>query len=243
MKSLHTLNVIYWKEVQEIANSPILYAFLSIGAFVVGALFFLGLTIEPAPNLRLLTINLSLVLSLLIPAIGMRMIAEEAKQGTLEMLLTMPIQVRDLVIGKFLASFTISSALLVYSLGCAFVLEWLGTPDWGAIFAALCGQGLCLSLGVSVVLFASSLTKEPTAAALLGSVFLLGFWCVDAIIDGLGTSVDVMWLVNMKKLSLMAHLSPFSKGIVDVRDIFWFLFLTGLFLWWTTMVLEQKRCQ
>ena len=130
--------------------------------------------------------------------------------------------------------------VLLCSLLCAGVLAWLGSPDWGAIVAALLAQGLCLAFMLSVAMFASVLTTEPIAAGLLGALLLLPFWMVDS----LGQTIETLWIRHLfEDLSLLQHLVPLSKGIVALPDMFWFVGGTGIFLWATERVLEWKRCQ
>lgn len=237
--SRQTMSVLN-KELQVAFASPLVYVFWFVSALLVGLFFYLGLVVSPEPNLRLLTVNLALSNIVLMPMMGMRMFAEEEKQGTLEMMLTLPGSLWTFVVGKFLMGMLLSTIVLFTSLLCAFILAWFGTPDWGAIASALMGQGLCLAFSLSVAIFASVLTKEPIAAGLLGALLLLPFWMVDSI----GQTVDTVWVRQLfQDLSLMQHLIPLSKGVVAVSDVFWFVGGTGFFLWATERLLEWKRCQ
>ena len=228
------------KEVQVAFASPLVYVFWSVAALLVGLFFYLGLVVSPEPNLRLLTVNLALANIVLMPMMGMRMFAEEEKQGTLEMMLTLPGSLWTLVLGKFVMGFLLSMMVLFCSVLCVGVLAWLGTPDWGAILSALAAQSLCLAFSLSVAIFASVLTKEPIASGLLGALLLLPFWMVDS----LGQTIETVWVRQLfEDLSLMHHLIPLSKGVVAISDVFWFVGGIGFFLWATERVLEWKRCQ
>ena len=236
--SRQTLSVV--KEVQVAFASPLVYVFWFVASLLVGLFFYLGLVVSPEPNLRLLTVNLALSNIVLMPMMGMRMFAEEDKQGTLEMMLTLPGSLWTFVMGKFLMGMLLSAIIVITSLLCAFIVAWFGTPDWGAIFSALIGQGLCIAFCLSVAIFASVLTKEPIAAGLLAALLLLPFWMVDS----LGQTVDTVWVRHLfQDLSLMQHLVPLSKGVLAPSDIFWFMGGTGFFLWMTERLLEWKRCQ
>ena len=237
--SRQTLSVVR-KEVQVAFASPLVYVFWFVASLLVGLFFYLGLVVSPEPNLRLLTVNLALSNIVLMPMMGMRMFAEEEKQGTLEMMLTLPGSLWTFVMGKFLMGMLLSTIIVITSLLCAFIVAWFGTPDWGAIFSALIGQGLCIAFCLSVAIFASVLTKEPIAAGLLAALLLLPFWMVDS----LGQTVDTVWIRQLfQDLSLMQHLTPLSKGVLAPSDIFWFMGGTGFFLWMTERLLEWKRCQ
>ena len=237
--SRQTMSVLN-KELQVAFASPLVYVFWFVSSLLVGLFFYLGLVVSPEPNLRLLTVNLALSNIVLMPMMGMRMFAEEEKQGTLEMMLTLPGSLWTFVVGKFLMGMLLSTIVLFTSLLCALILAWFGSPDWGAIASALMGQGLCLAFSLSVAIFASALTKEPIAAGLLGALLLLPFWMVDSI----GQTVDTVWVRQLfQDLSLMHHLVPLSKGVVSLSDVFWFVGGTGFFLWATERLLEWKRCQ
>jgi len=228
------------KELQVAFASPLVYVFWFVSTLLVGLFFYLGLVVSPEPNLRLLTVNLALSNIVLMPMMGMRMFAEEEKQGTLEMMLTLPGSLWTFVVGKFLMGMLLSVIVLFSSILCGLVLVWFGSPDWGAIASALMGQGLCLAFCLAVSIFGSVLTREPIAAGLLGALMLLPFWMVDS----LSQTIDTLWVRQLcQDLSLMHHLIPLSKGVVSLSDVFWFIGGTGLFLWASERLLEWKRCQ
>ncbi len=228
------------KELHVALNSPLLYVFWMASALFVGMFFYLGLSVSAEPNLRVLTINLATANILLIPLIAMGMLAEEEKQGTLEMLLTLPGGLWRIVLGKFIAGMILSAGMWVCSLLCIGVLSHLGTPDWGAIATAFVGQVLCTAFCLSVSMFASGLTKEPIASGLLAILCLLPFWMGSGLIQ----SVDAGWIRElMSDLSLLNHLTPLSKGVLDLTDVVWFIGGTGYFLWLTVRLLEWKRCR
>ena len=237
---MNAIGVVFTKEVRVLLASPLLYVFWATMALVVGIFFYLGLSVSPEPNLRVLTVNLGVANVVLLPLIAMGMCAEEEKQGTLEMLLTIPGSLWRIVLGKYLAGMFLGSGMLFCSGLCAVILAWLGSPDWGAITIALCAQGLCLSFCLAVSLFASALTREPIASGLLAILCLFPFWIGGRLLQG----VETMWVQNLiQDFSLMEHLIPMSKGIFDVTDFLWFVLGTGWFLWLTVQLLEGKRCR
>lgn len=228
------------KDVRVALASPLLYVFWVVSALLVGGLFYVGLSVSPEPNLRILTTNLAVVNVVLLPLIAMGMFAEEEKQGTLEMLLTFPTPLWSYVGGKYLTGMVLSSGVFLCSMLCALVLGLLGNVDGGAVVSALIGQVLSVSFCLSVSLFASSLTKEPLAAGLLAVGLLLPFFVGEAFVH----QVDASWWTSLiQDISLLEHLAPLSKGIVDLTDIGWFMMGTLFFLWMTTQMLEWKRCR
>ena len=238
--SLKKTTAVAHKELQLAFATPLVYVFWCLATFIVGAFFYFGLVVSPEPNLRVLTVNMAMANLVLMPMIGMRTFAEEERQGTLEMMLTLPGNLWSIILGKFIMGMILSSIIPITSLLCSCVLAWFGTPDWGAILSALMGQGLCLSFCLAISMFASSMTKEPIAAGLLAAVLLIPFWMVDSF----GSTVDTVWLRELcMDFSLMQHLTPLSKGVVALTDVCWFGGLTAIFLWGTERMLEYKRCQ
>ena len=228
------------KDLQIAVSSPLMYVFCFVGTLLVGVFFYLSLLVSPEANLRMLTVNMALSNIVLMPMLGMRMFAEEEKQGTLEMLIGLPGSLWALVLGKFLMGLVVSSSILLTACLYTGVLSWLGTPDWGAIATALLGQGLCMSVCLSISMCASTVTKEPMAAGLVGALGILPMWISDSLMHTIDNKVVGMLVQD---ISLMQHLVPLSKGILDVGDVFWFVAVTGIFLWTTERFLELKRCQ
>ncbi len=234
------LKAVLRKELHVAMNSPLLYVFWMASALFVGIFFYVGLSVAPEPNVRLLTVNLATANILLLPLIAMGMLAEEEKQGTLEMLLTLPGGLWRIVLGKFVAGMILSGGMLFCSMLCVGVLSYFGSPDWGAVALALIGQVLCTAFCLSVSMFASGLTKEPIASGMLAVLCLLPFWMGNGLIQ----SLDASWLRTLvSDLSLLNHLTPLSKGVLDLTDVLWFVGGTGYFLWLTVRLLEWKRCR
>ncbi len=176
----------------------------------------------------------------LIPVLTMRVWAEEQRSGTVELLLTMPYTARQLVLGKFIANLLYFSALMLLTLPMVFILSFTGDFSPGVIFSEYLGVLLLGALGISIGLFFSSISSNQIAAALLTLVVLLFFI---AGLDALSyNSTFPAWLSGLIHfLSLNFHYDSFAKGVVDSRDLLFFVVATALFLYLNSMVLIFRK--
>ena len=229
---------VFGKEFRRMAQSPLLFAFWTVGLFLAGLYFTIGLSLSPEPNLRIQSLNMCLTLLFVVPLMSMQSFSGEERNGTLEMLLTFPIPLSALIVGKFLSLFLLTVGLIALSSLNVLVIVVLGTPDWGAVIGGLLAQILASAMYISVGLFTSVLTREPIAAGLGGMVLLLPFWMVDLLVDGVESSMVRTLLTDF---SLVGHLQPMSKGLIDSVDVLWFVMMSIVFLWLTNLVLEAKR--
>ncbi|MBP5516473.1 MAG: gliding motility-associated ABC transporter permease subunit GldF [Bacteroidales bacterium] len=178
----------------------------------------------------------------LIPAITMRMIAEEKKNGTMELLLTKPLSEFKIVFSKFLAGFTVVVISLVPTIVYYFVIYRLGDPVGNIDTASVIGSYIgLLFLGaayVAIGLFASSLSSNQIIAfiiaALLSAVFYYGF-------DFLYTMVHGKLALTMRWFGIQMHYESISRGVIDTRDVIFFLSVITLFIMLTRMVLQSRK--
>lgn len=225
------------KEMRVYFLSPIAYVFLAAFLFLAGLFFYLGVTYSGEASLRAMNGNLGIVMLFILPMLTMRHFAEERKQGTLEMLLTAPLPVGALVVGKWLASLSLCVLMLAGTFVFPLVLAWFGDPDWGALLTGYLGL-FCVSAAFTAAgLFSSSLTDDQMAGGLLGVLALLPFWLVgraEALVpDELAE--------KLRPLSFHAHLDSFDRGVIDSADLYYFAALTGVFLFLTYRSLESRR--
>ena len=230
--------ILYKKELEIYFLSPLAYSFLGIFLFLAGLFFYLGLGISPEPNIRIMSNNLSLSLLFLLPLLTMRQFAEEVRVGTFELMMTSPVPLFSLILSKWLASVTLCLLLCLGTGIFPLILDYFGSPDWGAILGSYVGLLLCSMAFVSAGLFSSAVIDEPVAAGLGGVVLLLPFW-----LAGVGARFMEKGLLQeiVQELSFLAHLETFSEGLIDSVDVFWFLSFTTAFLGLTWRALESRR--
>jgi ABC-2 type transport system permease protein len=235
--SLSTVWAIFRKEMRVYFVSPLAYVFLAVFLFLAGLFFFLGISISGEASLRVMVGNLAVALLFLLPMLTMRHFAEERRQGTFELLMTSPVSLPSLILGKWLASLT----LVVIMLACTglfpVILAHYGDPDWGVVFTSYVGLTLVAGAFCAAGLFSSSLTNDQVAAGMLGVLILLPFWLIGSATSILGEQ----WAETLQQFALLPHLRSFGKGTIDTSDIVWFVGFIFIFLFLTYRSLESKR--
>jgi ABC-2 type transport system permease protein len=180
--------------------------------------------------------DLGFILLLLTPLITMRLLAEEKRAGTAELLFTYPLPDWAVILGKFLAALLVFATLLVFTLCYPLIFAFLTRMDWGQVAAGYVGVLLlgaaCLALG----LFASSLTANQIIAAMSAFALLLLFWLIGAQQD-----VGSVWAGALTSLSLREHLPNLAKGVIDTKDLLFYLCFAFFFLFLTKRQLESRR--
>lgn len=180
---------------------------------------------------------------LLVPAIGMRLWAEERRVGTIELLLTMPITEWQAIIGKFLASWLFLGVALLLTFPIVFTVNYLGSPDNGVIFAAYVGSWLMAGAYLAISCVTSALTRNQVVSFILAvaACFVL-ILCSFSIITGFLQSLNVPGLVEfVASLSFITHYDGFQRGVLDSRDVIFFLSLIGFSLFTTGVILRSHR--
>jgi ABC-2 type transport system permease protein len=179
----------------------------------------------------------------LIPALSMRLWAEERKSGTIELLMTLPVTLWQAVLGKFLAAWCFAGLALVLTFPIWITVNYLGSPDNGAIFAAYIGSFLMAGGFLAIGACMSAATRNQVIAFIFTVVICFGFllsgfplvlglfdgWAPQAIIDAIAS------------LSFLTHFSSISKGVIDLRDLLYFGILIAAWLAANAIVLDMKK--
>jgi ABC-2 type transport system permease protein len=152
-------------------------------------------------------------------------------------MMTSPISLSSLILGKWLASITLCIIMLMGTLLFPMVLAYYGNPDWGIILTTYVGLVLCCAAFCAAGLFSSSLTDDSVAAGMSGVLLLLPFWLLGSA-EGFGGEALGGFL---SKLALLPHLRSFSKGVIDTADLAWFAGFCFIFLFLTYRKLESRR--
>ncbi|HEX3033784.1 MAG TPA: ABC transporter permease [Thermodesulfobacteriota bacterium] len=242
---------IFKKELKSYFSSPIAYIILVVFLVLSGLFFFLYLqsfvSSQFDPRLQFLgqRLNLndfvirpyfgtiSIVLLLMIPVITMRLIAEERKNSTIELLFTSPVRILYIILGKFLASLYLFIIMIVLSAIYMVVLKVYGNPDLGPLLSGYLGLFLLGASFLSIGLFASSLTENQIVAALISFGLLLVFWIIGAVSDAESSILGYLSIIN--------HFDNFSKGVIELKDVVYYLsfILFGIFL--TYIKVQSER--
>lgn len=211
--------VLLLKEERALFSSPIAYVVMTVFLLIMGYSFTLSLFLSHQPSLVHVFFQIFVLFMLTGPLITMRLVAEERKLRTLEVLLTAPVSEIDIVLAKFIASMSLFVLMLLLSGAYAVVLAYFGDPDLGPIYSGYLGLLLFGATVVGTGLLASALTSNQIVAALIAlSVFLL-FW----IIDNFGMLLPSPFDTLVVNLSLAVHFRPFAVGSVYLSDVGFFL--------------------
>jgi ABC-2 type transport system permease protein len=226
------------REFKSYLASPTAYVVTGIFLLLTGFLF----SISPATYFETSIKGLwefwgTLVLLLLASVLTMRLLAEEKKMGTLELLLTAPVRDSEVVMGKFLGSLGILTIMLALTFYYPILLMWFGDPDMGPILTGYLGLFLLGGASLAVGLFASSLTSNQLVAAMVAGGIIFALWFVGL---AAGLLPEAMGEV-ISYLSLYHHFSSFMRGIIDTRGIIYYLSITVLFLYLAIRSIESGR--
>jgi len=229
------------KEVRSYFNSPIAYVVIIFFLFfTAGWLFFIEqFFAADYASLRAYFNTFPLLLVLLIPAVTMRSWAEERRSRTDELLLTLPVRETDLVIGKFAAAFVLLIIILIFTLPVPFSLLPLGDFSIGEIAGQYAGSILLSAAGLSIGLCVSSLSKNQISS-FLSSLFLLLLLTISwrlTMFSGLPPAVSAFF----RYVSLQYHFQSFTRGIIDTRDVAFFILVTWAGLYLNVKIIAARR--
>ncbi len=217
--------------------SPIAYIVISIFLLITGWFFFTAFFIYNQADLRNFFVLLPIIFSFVAPAVTMRLFSEELNTGSYEILLTMPVTFRDVVLGKFLAAVAFIVAMLVPTFAYPITTSLLGQLDWGPVIGGYVGAVLLGASFVSVGLLASSLTRNQIISFIIGMAICFSLTLIDKMLFFLPQS----WLGFFEYLGADFHFQNISKGIIDSRDLIYFLSVTFVGLYCTHMVMEGRN--
>jgi ABC-2 type transport system permease protein len=228
---------IFEKECMAYFVSPIAYIVISIFLLVTGWFFFTTFFLFNQATLRNFFALLPVIFSFVVPAITMRLFSEELNVGSYEILLTMPVTFQDIITGKYLASVLFIGAMLIPTLLYPITVSFLGQLDWGPVIGGYVGAILLGAAFSAIGLFASSLTKNQIIAFIIGMALCFGLTLIDKMLFFLPQS----FIGFLQYLGADFHFHNISKGIIDSRDILYFLSVSFIGLYGTHLALVGKK--
>ncbi|MDD4875597.1 MAG: ABC transporter permease [Dehalococcoidales bacterium] len=234
MKNITTIAI---KEFKSYLSSPMAYVVSGIFLALTGFFFSISSATYFETSIRGFLGIGSILLLLLAAVLTMRLLAEERKLGTLELLLTAPLRDSEIILGKFFGSLGILAAMLVLTFYYPILLLIFGDPDIGPIITGYIGLLLLGCTALAVGLFASSLTSNQIVAAVVAGGILGALWFAGSAAGLLPTALAEIF----NYLSLSTHFPDFMTGIIDTRSIIYYLSITALFLFLATRSLENSR--
>lgn len=225
------------REFASYVNSPIPYILVTAYIATAGYMFFRQLFLVRQADMRHFFENMPLLFCLIVPFVTMRLVAEERREGTLELLLTMPVTDWQLVIGKFLAALGLMAVLLLLTAAFPITVAFLGPLDKGTTVASYFGALLMSGAFVAIGIMASSFTRSQIVAALVA--FFIGFalFLLGALIGVLPPSLAPL----AAGLSIGSHFMNIARGVIDLRDFIYYVSVIFVCLLIAQTTLDSRR--
>lgn len=243
---MRNIMIITRRELSSYFSSPVAYVFLVIFLVLTGFFTFMlsGFFQRNEADLQGFFFWLPWLYIMLVPAVGMRQWAEERRMGTLELLFTMPISTTQAILGKFLAGWLFLGAALILTLPMVFTVYYLGEPDSGPILVGYIGSFLLAGTYLSISGMTSAFTRNQVISFITSTVIcllliLIGFPPVTNLLLKWGAPAKL--LDFSADLSVIFHFSSMQRGVLDIRDIVYFLSLIIFALFITASVLKNRR--
>ncbi len=225
------------REFSSYFNSPIAYLVGSIYIILSGALFFYGLIPQGQADMRGFFDQAPLLLFIIVPFLTMRLLAEERAQGTLELLLSMPVTDWQVVLGKYLASVGLLAVLILLTTPFAFSVAAIGPLDKGATACGYIGLLLMAAAYAAIGLMTSAFTRNQIVAALAALFIGFGLFIVTALIQVLPQSFASV----INAIAIQIRFQSVARGVIDVRDVLYFVSLSAGCLLVAQAALESRR--
>ena len=234
---MSTTTTVAKREIRAYFNSPVAYIVVMVFMLISGYLFFNQLFLEKQAELRYYFTLTPLIFTFIIPAITMRLIAEEKGSGTLEMLITMPVRDWEVVLGKFLAGMAMLTAIVGMTMFYAVTLSILGPIDKGPMLTGYLGLLLMGGSYVAIGVMASSLTRNQIVAFIMAFAISFGLFIFGQVVQ-----YAPAWLAPVLSfLSMGNHFESLSRGVVDTRDVFFYVSVMVISLVIATASLESRK--
>lgn len=230
--------VLFKKELSHYFNSPIAYIFIGVFLVINNWIFFSSFFLSGQAMMRNFFSFLPWTFLFLAPAITMRLWSEERKSGTIELLLTLPLTKAQIVAAKFLSAFVFLIINLILSFSVPLTLHFLGKPDYGPIIGGYLGSLFLGSSYLALGLWVSSLTKNQIIAFIssIALCFLIFIAGVDFVVNGAPTFLRPI----LNFIGFGVHFENIARGVVDTRDVIYYVTFTAFFLWLNTKALERN---
>jgi ABC-2 type transport system permease protein len=252
MKNIWT---IAWKDFRTYFTSPIAYVIISGFLLIMGWMFFnsmqyfhmhtlqysqynAGKGVSLAEGIiKPLYGNMNVILLFLMPFITMRLLAEERKLQTLELLFTAPVRMSEIVLGKFFSAFLLLCVMMAFTLAYPLILVLIGNPEIGPLCSSVLGTLLLGACYLANGLFFSSMTDNQLVAGAMTFASGLFFW----LVNWAANSAGPVWSEVLQYLSLIGHFNAFGQGIINSSDVIYYVSFIFMGLFLTHRVLDSTR--
>jgi ABC-2 type transport system permease protein len=229
--------VISRREIRTYFNSPVAYIVVPVFVIITGYLFFTQLFLEKQADMRGFFNIMPLLFMFMIPAITMRLLADEKSSGTLELLITMPVRDWEVVVGKFLAAMALLCTAIGLTMVFAITVKSLGPLDRGPAIGGYLGLVLMGGAYVSIGVMASALTRNSIVSFIVAFAISFALYLLGRLTQFLPQSLQKL----VAFLSIDGHFENIGRGVVDSRDVIYYLSVMTVCLLIATLSLESRR--
>ena len=237
---------VFKRELKSYFSTPIAYVFLVVFLFFAGYLTFKNGFYEiRQADMHSFFMNMPLLFAFLVPAAAMRLWAEERKSGSVELLFTLPITVTQAVLGKFFAAWVFLAIALGLTFPMVVTVFFLGKPDVGLIISGYLGSILMAGGFLAVGCFFSALSKNQVISFVLSVVAcaVLVFAGMPTTMDYLSTFLPMGLVTAIESMSMETHFDSIQKGVLELKDISYFVLLIIGWIYANTIILEERMAR
>lgn len=234
---MNNVATILHREMRSYFNSPVAYIVLALFLLITGYFFSSSLFLSNSADLRSLFGIAPVIFMFFAPAITMRLLAEERRAGTMELLVTLPVRDSEIVLGKFLAGFLLLTIAIVLTAISYITITSLGNADFGASFGGYLGLILMGAVYVSIGMFTSSLSPNQIVAFIVGFVIIFALFMLDKVLVFFPAALAS----TFEYLSIDYHFNNIARGVIDSRDLIYYGSMIFFFLFLTIKMTESRK--
>ena len=232
------MSAIIKRELSSYFNSAIGYIVLAVFYFFSGLFFYMYCLLSNTTSMSYVFLSMLMIVMLVIPIITMKSFSEERKQKTDQALLTAPISLTEMVLGKFFGAFLLYCICNAIYILYAVILSFYATPDWAVFLTTMLGMLLMGGALIAIDMFISALTESQVIAAVVS----IGIGLLIYMLDSLSNVFNVDWLTTLfHNISFDAHFTNFINGIINLTSVVFFLSVIAIFLFLCVRVFEKRR--
>ncbi len=228
---------IFKRELEAYFYSPMAYIVITVFLLITGWIFTSEMFLANDSSLRSVFSFIPFIFLFFVPAITMRLLSEERKSGTIELLFTMPISDIEIVLGKYLAGLGLLLVSLFFTLPYAFTIMFLGEPDIGMLLTGYIGLSLMGASYIAVGTFASTISGNQVISFIIAFLIIFVLWLIDKFI----ILIPPAFVGFFQYLSIDYHFNNISRGVLDTRDIVYYLSLIVFMLSLAKLSLESRK--
>ena len=234
------MKAIWKRELTSLFHNVIAWLFLGVTLFLFGLYFFVYNLSYGYPYIAYSLSAISFIFLITVPVLTMRVLAEERRARTDQLLLTSPVNITGIVVGKYLAAFVVYMIGVSCTILFQIILATFATPDWNVFLGNYLALALIGAALIAIGIFISSLTENQIVAAIGTFAITLFIWMFDTLASVLPTGLSFLATI-LNALSFSTRYNDFVSGILDLSHILFFLSFAVVFLFLTIRVLEKKR--